>query len=59
MSEQDLLPFVGRLIVIKSRKLMIPVTGTIRAIVAGVLMVQGQDGFYGIRPMDVLEVRHG
>jgi hypothetical protein len=59
VTEMDFLPFVGRTITIRSRKLPGLITGRIEAIFAGALMIQADLGFYGVFAQDVTEILPG
>jgi Glu-tRNA(Gln) amidotransferase subunit E-like FAD-binding protein len=56
MSAEDFKPLVGRTITVKSRKLNKPVTGLLRTILCGALIIYAELGIYGIYAHDVTEM---
>jgi len=56
MSVDDFKPLVGRTITVKSRKLGKPVTGLLKTILCGALIIYAEFGVYGIYPHDITEM---
>jgi hypothetical protein len=56
MTIDDVKPFEGKRISVKSRKLNKAVSGELRAIFAGALIIYAEYGIFGIFPQDVVEI---